>query len=78
MGGVSAKLEVTEEVLVSLLIIKLGVVSAVGTEVQLLFRVDGWSDKKKVILNSTQLKLKLELSLPKLYQVASEMHLCCI
>ena len=36
---------------------------------QLLVRVDGWSDKTKVMLNSTQfklkLKLKLELSLAK-------------
>ena len=31
--------------------------------VQLLVRLGGWSDKMKVILNSTKLKLKLELGL---------------
>ena len=33
---------------------------------QLIFWVGGWSDKTKVILNSTQFKLKLELSLAKM------------
>ena len=43
---------------------KSGVEDVVGIGVQLIVRVggwmDGWSDKTKVILNSTQCKLKLK------------------